>query len=350
MQDSIFSVVIVGYGGMGSRHAELIQGVEKMKLAGIFDILEERRNAAETDGLFAYESLERVLQDSGVDIVLIATPNHVHKDIVIKALQAGKNVICEKPVTLNSNELQEILNTANECSRLFVVHQNRRWDEDCRVIKKLYEEKALGDVFHMESRVQGSRGIPGDWRKVRQYGGGMMLDWGVHLIDQLLFIVREKVKRIYCQLSYITKQEVDDGIKLFLTFESGKTAYIEVGTCNFEVLPRWYMLGTAGSAVITDWKLNGRITRLHTHEGKDAKPVITAAGLTKTMAPRDETTLRYEEIPRTGSDVCDFYRNVMDVLEGKAEVIVKNEEVMRVMKLMEAAFLSDQLGQAVDFE
>lgn len=350
MKNSIHGVAIVGFGGMGSHHAKLIQGLERMSIAGIFDILESRQEAAEKEGLFAYDSLEQVLTDSKVDIVLIATPNHVHKDIAIEAMKAGKNVICEKPVTLNSVELSEIMEASEKYERLFVVHQNRRWDEDFRVVKKLYDEKALGGIFHFESRVQGSRGIPGDWRKVKQYGGGMMLDWGVHLIDQLFFMVKEKVKKVYCQLSYALNQEVDDGLRLFITFESGKTAYIEVGTCNYEVLPRWYVLGTDGSALISDWDLSGRITKLSTYEYSEAKPIVTAAGLTKTMAPRDETTTYHEEIPRMTLDVCDFYRNVMDTLEGKTEIIVKNEEVMRVMKLMEAAFKSHELGQAVDFE
>jgi scyllo-inositol 2-dehydrogenase (NADP+) len=335
---------------MGSHHVKLIGNVDRMQVSGIFDINQERLKLAKQNGLHVYSGLEDVLKDSNVDIVLIATPNHVHKNIAVQSLLAGKDVICEKPVTLNTNELQEIIDTAEKCNRLFVVHQNRRWDEDFRVMKKLFDENTLGNVLTIESRVQGSRGIPGDWRKEKEYGGGMLLDWGVHLIDQILNMVNEKVKKVYCKLSFMAGEEVDDGAKLFLTFESGKTAYMEIATSNYISLPRWYMSGTTGTAVIYDWDMSGKVSRLTTLEGKEAKPVVTAAGITKTMAPRDETTTVEESIPRIHSNINDYYNNVMDTIEGKTEIIIKNSQVMRVMKLIEAAFQSNELEQVVDFE
>jgi predicted dehydrogenase len=107
-------------------------------------------------------------------------------------MEAGKNVICEKPVSLNSEELEEMIACSKRTGKLFTVHQNRRWDADFLVMRDLYESKELGEVFCIESRVHGSRGIPGDWRGMKKHGGGMIFDWGVHLIDQMLCIVRDK--------------------------------------------------------------------------------------------------------------------------------------------------------------
>lgn len=67
----------------------------------------------------------------------------------------------------------------------------------------------------------GGRGIPGDWRGKKEFGGGMLYDWGVHLIDQMLQLTDEKIKKIYCQCTHVTNKEVDDGFKLLLTFASG---------------------------------------------------------------------------------------------------------------------------------
>jgi scyllo-inositol 2-dehydrogenase (NADP+) len=343
-------IAIVGFGGMGSQHGKKISEVDRAELVGTFDIAEERQLVAKERGLHTYNSFEELLSDDKVEIVLIATPNDSHRDLAIQAFKAGKDVICEKPVTLNSEELQDILNHAKEYNRVFAVHQNRRWDEDYLVMKKLYDEKTIGDVFNVESRVHGSRGIPGDWRHQVEYGGGMMLDWGVHLIDRITLMIPEKIKSIYCKLSYVLGNEVDDGFTLHLTFESGKTALIEVGTTNYISLPLWYMKGTSGTAMIKDWSMEGKYTRVSQADDHDATPIEAGAGLTKTMAPRINDTVEEFPIPRIDTDIRDFYHNVMDVMEGKAEQIVKNDEVMRVMKIMEAAFLSSELNKVVDFE
>lgn len=350
MSKPSYGISIVGYGGMGSQHAKLINTLDALKIAGIWDIDPIRRKVAEHDSLRVFADYEAVLDDPDTDIVLIATPNDVHKDLSIQALQAGKHVICEKPVTLNSGELEEILEVADRTGRMFVVHQNRRWDEDYLSIKKIVEEKRIGDLLYVETRVQGSRGIPGDWRKQKEYGGGMLLDWGVHLLDRLLLLVPEKVTKLFCQLSFFTKNEVDDGLKLFLTFESGKTALVEVGTTNFVALPKWYVAGSTGTAVVEDWEMNGKVVRLTKSGNHDANPIVAGAGLTKTMAPRNDGSVEEEPLPRIQSDVRDFYINVVETLEGKAEIVVRNEEVLRVMRLIDAAFASDKSKQVVSFE
>ena len=206
-------------------------------------------------------------------------------------------------------------------------------------------------MFGVESRVQGSRGIPGDWRGYKKHGGGMILDWGVHLIDQMVGIIYDKkIKKVYCRCDHITNYEVDDGFKLDLYFEGDVTARIEVGTSHFASMPRFFMTGTNGSAIINDWKDDCRVVCCKNWDEKDVVPVVTAAGLTKTMAPRDEKTITESFIPRPSSDVHDFYRNVCLAVDGKAEQIVKHAQLMRVMKIMEAAFRSDELGMPVEIE
>ncbi len=356
-----YHLAIVGLGGMGNWHRELISGeneqsdapvggIEHLQVTGSYDIREERQQFAREHGLHAYNSLDELLADPNVDIVLCATPNDVHKEIVIRALRAGKNVVCEKPVTLSSKDLQEMMDVAAETGKLFVVHQNRRWDEDFLTVKKIYDEHLLGNIFRMESRVHGSRGIPGDWRQEPEHGGGMVLDWGVHILDQALMMIPEKVKRVYASFTHVTNELVDDGFTVELTFESGLVYLLEVGTSNFINLPRWYVLGQNGTAVIRDWHLNGEIVRVTDWSKNDAVPIRTAAGLTKTMAPRTEETIKTEPLPAIHADIRDFYRNVLAAIDGQEEILVKLPQVMRVMKLMEAIFESAEKHQVVEFE
>ncbi len=343
------NLVVVGYGGMGGWHVERAIKSDVVKLLGVYDIKPEKNELAKSRGIFAYDSYDAVLSDENVDIITVAIPNDQHKDVVIRALEAGKNVICEKPVTPCSADLADMINAANKAGKIFSVHQNRRFDVDTLAIKKLYESGEIGEVFNIESRVHGSRGIPSDWRGMKKYGGGMIYDWGIHLIDQILQIVPSKIDTVFCRLDHITNDEVDDGFKLELMFENGCRAYIELGTYNFIPLPRFYMQGMKGTALITDWRENCKVTKCKAWHESDVMPVETAAGLTKTMAPRDHITVDEYECERPVSDVHDYYRNFTRAIDGIEPQIVTHEEMMLDIKVMEAAFESARLGQVIKF-
>jgi scyllo-inositol 2-dehydrogenase (NADP+) len=344
-------IAIVGLGGMGDWHRELIESIDGLTLAGIYDIKEERQEYAKEKNIRVYDSFEELLADEEVELCLIATPNDLHKPLAIAAMKAGKNVVSEKPVTLNSEDLKEMIAASKETGKLFTVHQNRRWDEDFLTMKKIYDNNLLGEVFRIESRVHGSRGIPGDWRQLKEQGGGMVLDWGVHLLDQILLMLKGvKLNKVYATITHVTNQLVDDGFTTSLQFENGVEVIIEVGTSNFVNLPRWYMLGANGTAIIEDWSLKGEIVSAKGQNEKDVVPVKTAAGLTKTMAPRREDTIAKTELPIVKSDIRDFYRNVIKTIHGEEEINVKLPEVARVMRLMEAIFESAGKQQVVDFE
>ena len=369
------NIALLGCGGMGKGHANAIatgtgnavwagipgqyegklspadSDVDKvLKLSGIYDIDPACCNWARERGYHVYNSYDEILADPAVDIVLIATPNHLHKEEAIAALRSGKHVLCEKPVMMNGDELAEVMAAAKETDKIFYPRQNRRWDKDYRIVKKIYDEKLVGEVFNIECRVQGSRGIPGDWRAHAQYGGGMMLDWGVHLLDRLLAMVPEKVKYVFCDLTHVTNDEVDDGFKMHLTFESGLTAVMEVGTCHFASLPLWLVAGRDGTAVIDNWECEGRLVRLSSWEDKDAKPILAGAGLTKTMAPRGDGSTQTLPLPEVDFDNNEMYMNLVDAIDGKAPQIVTNEQALRVMRLMEAAMESSQTHEVVEFE
>jgi Predicted dehydrogenases and related proteins len=342
-------LAIVGLGGMGQEHGRKLASLSEIELAGSFDIDPAKQRLAAGLGLKPYPSLDALLEDRAVDGVLIATPNDCHKAIAVAALGAGKHVICEKPVALSSAELDEILAAAEKAGRVFMVHQNRRWDEDYLTMKRILAEGTLGKLYHIESRVHGSRGIPGDWRKQASHGGGMLLDWGVHLLDRIVFLVPGKIERVYCRLNYPTGQEVDEGFHIFLTFEGGQTALVEVSTCHYQSLPLWMAMGDRGTALIQDWELGGGIVA-KAGTIADARPIVAGAGLTKTMAPRDEYSEERLPLPIVRSDVRDFYRNFAATARGEAEPVIKNAEVRRVMRLIEAAFESHRRGEVVRFE
>ena len=340
-------LAVIGYGGMGNWHCAHAMNSDVVELAGIYDIKEEKRNLARSRGVRVYETLEEVLSDPTVDILTLAVPNDCHKELAVRGLGAGKNVISEKPVTLCSADLEEMIAASEKAGKLFSVHQNRRFDTDYLAVRSIFESGEIGNVFCIESRVHGSRGIPGDWRKEKEHGGGMILDWGVHLIDQALQMVPYPVTSVYATLDHITNSEVDDGCKIDIFFENGTLYRVEVGTCNFINLPRFYLLGTDGSALIRDWPSPVEVARVKTWENSDAVPVRTAAGITKTMAPRTAETTESYTVPQPSADVHDYYRNFCAAIDGITTQLVTHPEMRRVMKVMEAAFASGESHEVV---
>lgn len=344
------NVAVVGYGGQGGWHANHIMKSDVVSLSGIYDIAEQKCEKARGLGIYVYSSLDEVLSDKSVDIVVVATPNDSHREIAERAMRAGKNVICEKPVELSVAAFDEMMKVRDECGVFFSVHQNRRWDVDFLAMKDIITSDNIGEVINIESRIQGSRGIPSDWRGMKKFGGGMIYDWGVHLIDQMLQLIDEKVVGVFCETTHITNDEVDDGFKLILKFESGKRGYMEIGTYNFIAMPRFYMQCKNGSAMIEDWRQNAKVALLKAWNEKDVLPVETAAGITKTMAPRDEITLSEYEWERPLSDVHNFYRNFTSAIDGKEEQYVKNCEVRRVLRIIECAFASAEREEFIKTE
>lgn len=179
----------------------------------------------------------------------------------------------------------------------------------------------------------------------------MMLDWGVHLIDQLMFMYDSKVTEIYCKMYSVNYPEVDDNFRLTMTFENGITAHIEVSTNNFISHPRWYVLGTEGTLQIDGWEAEGRVVKCKSRENKwGAEIVKNKVGPSKTMAPRSEDSIETIKISAP-TDVVDnlnpVYWQLIDALDGTAPLQITPEQALRVMKVMEAAFKSAETGETI---
>ncbi len=343
-------LVIVGYGGMGEWHGyHLMTKVPEVNLKGAYDIREERMEVARKNGIHTYSSYEEVLSDPEVSIVIIATPNNFHKPLAEQAMLSGKDVILEKPATMNAEDFAQLMELSKVTGRLLTSHQNRRWDADYNIVKKIYRERLLGDVYMLENRVQGSRQVLNGWRGVKENGGGMVYDWGVHLIDQYLDMIDSPVTEVYANLFSLYTEEVDDNFKAILRFENKVSALIEVSMNCFILHPRWHVSAENGTAIINDWDLNGKMVALSDDKELvwDEKIVYTSAGPTRSMAPRPPETTTEKPLPQVQVDSADFYRNVLKASNGQEELVVKPEQTLRVLKVMDAIFQSDQLGQSI---
>lgn len=342
---------IIGYGGMGKLHAEFGPKMG-VNIVAVCDILEERCKEAEAKGLKAYRSVEELLNDSEVNTVILTVPNYLHYEMCLKAAKAGKNVISEKPAALNVKELDQMEEACKNAGVLFTVHQNRRWDRDMLIAKKAYDEGILGNIFTIESKLHSGNGYMHEWHLYKEYGGGMMYDWGVHLIDQILFMMPGvKIKSLYSDIKKVLHKEVDDYFKILLKMDNGITCHIELSTYILNYQPRWLVAGDKGTMIIKDFSCDGNIYRTGKMlEKLPAKIAETAAGPTRQFAPVPPGGIITEPLPEVHSDLSDFYHNVNDVLNHKAELLVKISEVRRVLSVMEACWKSAETGKSIEFE
>lgn len=344
---------IIGFGGMASWHFNNCGKTGCIEPVAVYDIDPERVKAAEEKGVAGFYSLEEFLGSGLFDIVLVATPNNFHHDLVIAALRAGYNVICEKPVAMSVAELDDMVAVSKECGKLFTVHHNRRWDSDFNIVRKAIENGMVGKPYTIESCVHGSGGVMHGWRAYKVAGGGMLFDWGIHLIDQIMYMTDEKIIDVYCHFNSIKTPEVDDYFKMILEFESGLSVQLEVGTYCLKGKPRWYVNGTDGSLILEDWDCNGTV--IHSSQtGIDWEPEVvqTKAGPTRTMAPRPKETLEEMPLPELDPDCMweNFYRNVCAAIDGSEELIVRPEQLRRVMQVVEAGFASAEAHHSVKVE
>ena len=350
---SIIKVGILGFGGMGNYHSMIASGFEEIEIVSVHDIDQERLNQGRAKGFKAFENRSEFLADPDINLVLIATPNHLHKPFAIEALEAGKHVIVEKPVALNLKEFDEIWTAAEKAKKLFTVHHNRRWDIDYLTMRQVIESGAIGKVYSIDTRVYGNNGMIYGWRTKPEYGGGMVYDWGVHLFDQILNMYPDKkLKSIYAQAFSMLNPEVEDLFKAEMLFEDGPSVHVEVSTFTLQKAPRLFVQGDKGTLVIEDFMASaGGIKLLRQRLDNMGQNIVnTPAGPTRTMAPQPEDCFETKVLPEPKENWTFFYENIIDVLQGKAQLIVTPETVSRTMKVVDAAFESIKTNSVIDLQ
>ncbi|MDE6399043.1 MAG: gfo/Idh/MocA family oxidoreductase, partial [Clostridiales bacterium] len=225
---------------------------------------------------------------------------------------------------------------------VFTVHQNRRWDDDYIAARQIADSGVLGKITRIDSFVCGANGIPGGWRKIAAQGGGMMLDWGVHLIDQIFDWMPASPTSLVCRYSHALGFDVDDGFDACLCYTDGLTVNVRVDTNTYSPMPRWTLYGRDGTAQITDWDLHGKI--ILPVYGKETEIVGIEAGngFTKTMAYRPHDSVLERPIPRPAVDHDTFFANFAAACRGEQKPVVDVASVRKVLRCMELCALSHQ--------
>ena len=245
-------VGIVGYGLAGRTfHAPFIEAVEGLRLAAIATSDPERaaRASVEHPGASVVADVDALLARNDVDAVVVASPNRSHVPVGIRALQAGRHVVVDKPIAMDLAEGVSLIVAGGRAGRVLTVFQNRRWDGDILTVRELMESGALGEIDSFESRFERWADVSHEWRETAEEGGGPHRDLGAHLVDQSLLLFGP-VDRVYAEIDRRRPgSRVEDSVFIALEHANGVHARLWTSLIAGRTGPRMRVRGLAGEYV-----------------------------------------------------------------------------------------------------
>ncbi len=328
-------VGVIGYGGafnMGKAHLGEMQKAGMTPVA-VCEIDDARRQVAAADfpGIALYSNVTAMLKQSDVNLVVIITPHNTHAKLALQCLKAGRHVVCEKPLAITTAECDAMIREAKARRLVLSTYHNRHWDGwILDAVRLIIEEKVIGDVYRVDARM-GQWGKPRDWwRTSCSISGGILYDWGVHLLEYALQIVRSDVTEVsgYSKRGFWADQTPwkadtnDDEGEITVRFKSGTWMSLNITHLDSNPKPGFIeFTGTLGSYVI-DWKSREVIT----HEG-------------------GETVVR--RATHSAGETWRFYQNVADHLTKGEKLVITPEWSRRPIHILDLGCKSAKQGKAL---
>jgi predicted dehydrogenase len=347
------STAVIGY-GLGGRvfHAPFVSAVPGLRLATIMQRKGDEAARA-YPGVKISRSLDEVLTDPSISLVVVSTPNETHFALAKQALTAGKHVVIDKPFATTSEEALELGALAKSKGLHVVPFHNRRWDGDFLTVKKLIAEHAVGRLVTFESHFDRFRPIPREntWKEAAHPANGMLFDLGPHLVDQALALFGPPSAITASVRSDRDQTAIEDAFDITLHYPNysgipgkGLLAHCRTSYLACDNAPRFLLHGTAGS-----FKKHGLDPQEPALVGGAKVPTLgsqqpwlpeneSAWGkLTVAPVPADPATLITRQVKTEPGDYRGFYANVRDAILGAAPLAVTSEDGYRTIRLLELA-------------
>jgi predicted dehydrogenase len=338
---------VIGFGLAGRIfHAAVIAETPGLELACIVQRRGEEAAKAHP-GVPICQSIDEMLSDKSIHLVVVATPSYSHFEIAHECLRAGRNVLVDKPFTLTSDEAEQLIDEARKRGVLVTAYQNRRWDGDFVTLKQVLSSGALGRVVSYESHFDRFREAPRPdvWRESGGPGGGILFDLGPHLIDQATTLFGNP-ESVWADVRIDRDGgAVDDAFDVLLKF-NGVTALLRSTLTAATVGPRFVVHGTKGSFV--KWGLDPQEDALKagarfSDAGFGEEPESEWGELHVAGEPA-------QKVKTAAGDYRGIYANVRDAVLGKAKLEVTPEQVWRTTRLIELARVSSGEGRRIAFQ
>jgi scyllo-inositol 2-dehydrogenase (NADP+) len=339
---------MLGFGAIGIEHAAAVARTEGLELAAVCDTDPARIAAARTlaPDVRAHEAADTLLADDAVDVVVVSTPPSSHAQWVLRALEAGKGVVVEKPFCLTVEEADRQVAAAAERGLLLAVYQNRRWDADYLALKRAVRSGAVGEVFAVETFVGGYGHPCNFWHSDEQVSGGAIYDWGSHYLDQLLDLLGPGVQRVSATAHKRVWHDVTnaDHTRVLLQFEGGVEAEFTASDLAAAPKPKYWVLGTQG-AVVGDWREERVVSRSPVGLlREDRLAAADSPAALRLLVPDGAGGTSTTSLSVPPGPIDPFHRELADALLTGAPMSVTPEGSRRGVAVMQAATASARSG------
>jgi predicted dehydrogenase len=363
---------VIGCGGISMmKHFPALTKLKtRVELTGFCDIIEERATKAcqqyGDPGAKVYVDYRRLLEDKTIDAVYVLTPNVSHSPITVDALEAGKHVLCEKPMAATSADARKMLDACTRTGKKLTIGYQNRFRHNVQVLHDACRSGELGDIYFARAHAMRRKGVPtwGVFPDKSKQGGGPLIDIGTHALDITLWAMDNyKPKQVVGSVFQKMKDnpegnmfgpwdpktyEVEDSAFGFIKMENGATIYLEAA---------W---------AINIRKDESQIVLCGTRAGADTvgagapmAPVNGPDGVTFNTARHGEL-VDISPMVRSGPGPADFGGDpfrvgdaestaFLDAIVNDAETYVKPEQAFMVTRILEAIYQSAETGKAIEF-
>jgi predicted dehydrogenase len=334
-------LVGVGRAGWGMHCAELAGREDRFQVVAACDLIPARRERmAERYGCQTYERIEDLVTDPDVELVDIATRSCDHVAHAVMALAAGKDVYLEKPIATSYAEACRLAEAAHQArGRLFIRH-NRRVDPDFLQIREIMASGILGEVYEVRLARHGYNRRD-DWQTLRRFGGGLLLNWGPHIVDHALRLLESPVVGLWSDLKRVAAVgDTEDHIKVIFRGANGRIVDMEISGGVAIEAPTYHIFGTRGTLMTSGSDIKLRYLSSDTPaDNRSPDPETPGApGMPgETFGRAEKITWVEETIPaRTESNAILWDMLYAAIREG-ADFPVKLDEALEVMRVISAA-------------
>lgn len=328
-------------------HAPFLHADPHFRLYGVWErtknLAQEKYPAVKT-----FRSLEELLADQNVELVIVNTPSVTHYDYAKQVIEAGKHLVVEKPFTATVPQARELINLAKKKNVKLSVYQNRRYDSDYKTVKKILAEGALGKI--VDAEIHYDRYTPELSYKVHKEtptpAVGSVYDLGAHLIDQALQLFGMPVAVSADIAIFRPGSKVDDYFDLKLFYPSHRVT-LKSSYYVREALPGYVFHGTKGSFIKPKTDVQETDLQAHKKPGSDdwGMEPETQKGFLHTEA--DGKVIKgYVDSLR--GNYGEYYNGIYEALRNNKEVPVSGEDGMKVIQVIEAAYKSNKEKKVVD--
>lgn len=295
-----------------------------------------------------YRTLEDMLADDSIELVIVNTPNYTHYEYTKKSLEAGKHVVVEKPFTITAKEGNELIGLSKKQNKKLSVYQNRRYDSDYKTIKRILAQNILGDLVEVEMHFDRYKEelSPKLHKETPGPGSGSLYDLGAHLIDQALqlFGMPQKIFADIQAMRPISK--VDDYFELLFYYEKMRVRIKSSYTVR-EVLPGYVFHGLKGSFIKPKTDVQEEMLQAGNIPGGIdwGKEPDSQKGLLHTE--KNGGVIR-EYIQSEQGDYNEYYNGIYEAIRDNKPLPVTAAEGVNVIKIIEAAYKSNETQKIVD--